>query len=109
MDNPILLIPVLCVQLLVLYFLFKFGLSFVFAKLTAHWISICTVASIILALEGLTYFGQLGLVTRPDSPSGVILSFAISALIALNFVVFCLLYTSPSPRDKRQSRMPSSA
>ena len=26
----------------------------------------------------------------------------------LNFN-FCLLYTSPSPRDKRQSRMPSSA
>ena len=24
-------------------------------------------------------------------------------------VVGCLLYTSPSPRDKRQSRMPSSA
>ena len=24
-------------------------------------------------------------------------------------VRFCLLYTSPSPRDKRQSRMPSSA
>ena len=24
-------------------------------------------------------------------------------------VMFCLLYTSPSPRDKRQSRMPSSA
>ena len=26
----------------------------------------------------------------------------------VNFI-FCLLYTSPSPRDKRQSRMPSSA
>ena len=26
-----------------------------------------------------------------------------------NKVVRCLLYTSPSPRDKRQSRMPSSA
>ena len=25
------------------------------------------------------------------------------------FIPFCLLYTSPSPRDKRQSRMPSSA
>ena len=25
------------------------------------------------------------------------------------FTYFCLLYTSPSPRDKRQSRMPSSA
>ena len=24
-------------------------------------------------------------------------------------VLSCLLYTSPSPRDKRQSRMPSSA
>ena len=28
-------------------------------------------------------------------------------LIKLNNI--CLLYTSPSPRDKRQSRMPSSA
>ena len=26
-----------------------------------------------------------------------------------NLTVNCLLYTSPSPRDKRQSRMPSSA
>ena len=26
-----------------------------------------------------------------------------------NVRYFCLLYTSPSPRDKRQSRMPSSA
>ena len=25
------------------------------------------------------------------------------------FIIICLLYTSPSPRDKRQSRMPSSA
>ena len=25
------------------------------------------------------------------------------------YVYICLLYTSPSPRDKRQSRMPSSA
>ena len=27
----------------------------------------------------------------------------------LDSVFYCLLYTSPSPRDKRQSRMPSSA
>ena len=26
-----------------------------------------------------------------------------------NHILICLLYTSPSPRDKRQSRMPSSA
>ena len=29
--------------------------------------------------------------------------------IKLDKVLTCLLYTSPSPRDKRQSRMPSSA
>ena len=28
---------------------------------------------------------------------------------SLNISAICLLYTSPSPRDKRQSRMPSSA
>ena len=27
----------------------------------------------------------------------------------IHLYIFCLLYTSPSPRDKRQSRMPSSA
>ena len=27
----------------------------------------------------------------------------------LGLIYLCLLYTSPSPRDKRQSRMPSSA
>ena len=32
----------------------------------------------------------------------------ISSLL-LALVTGCLLYTSPSPRDKRQSRMPSSA
>ena len=30
-------------------------------------------------------------------------------LIGYNLMYPCLLYTSPSPRDKRQSRMPSSA
>ena len=31
------------------------------------------------------------------------------ALISKNDVVICLLYTSPSPRDVEESRMPSSA
>ena len=30
-------------------------------------------------------------------------------VVKLNVFLTCLLYTSPSPRDKRQSRMPSSA
>ena len=32
-----------------------------------------------------------------------------SAFIALGYSYFCLLYTSPSPRDYAASRMPSSA
>ena len=34
---------------------------------------------------------------------------SISRGLASRWLVTCLLYTSPSPRDKRQSRMPSSA
>ena len=30
-------------------------------------------------------------------------------LIVLGLYYFCLLYTSPSPRDRQKSRMPSSA
>ena len=39
-------------------------------------------------------------------PSGVSGVIDIAIDLSLNT---CLLYTSPSPRDKRQSRMPSSA
>ena len=34
---------------------------------------------------------------------------AEAMLDSANLILTCLLYTSPSPRDKRQSRMPSSA
>ena len=33
----------------------------------------------------------------------------IIGIVALLFLADCLLYTSPSPRDKARSRMPSSA
>ena len=36
-------------------------------------------------------------------------TFAMPRPRVFNFPIGCLLYTSPSPRDKRQSRMPSSA
>ena len=34
---------------------------------------------------------------------------AIDAAVATAFALACLLYTSPSPRDAHESRMPSSA
>ena len=33
----------------------------------------------------------------------------LTVVVAIDLSSSCLLYTSPSPRDKRQSRMPSSA
>ena len=45
--------------------------------------------------------------TLVDNMDGTFTISGISTLNVLN--IDCLLYTSPSPRDKRQSRMPSSA
>ena len=35
--------------------------------------------------------------------------FAVAALLVVTMIDICLLYTSPSPRDRQKSRMPSSA
>ena len=49
----------------------------------------------------------------PGIGIGLIAGNAVQAMArqpeAAGMVRTCLLYTSPSPRDKRQSRMPSSA
>ena len=39
----------------------------------------------------------------------VALTYTDDQVYQFNLIDTCLLYTSPSPRDKRQSRMPSSA
>ena len=46
--------------------------------------------------------------TDSSSAFGSLLNFDKTE-IKLRHSMYCLLYTSPSPRDKRQSRMPSSA
>ena len=52
-----------------------------------------------------------GQVVRTACTRSRVLSKLTGAEVWLKFenFQFCLLYTSPSPRDKRQSRMPSSA
>ena len=48
---------------------------------------------------------------RSAENSDVLVSAVISTylLTHLHHVLHCLLYTSPSPRDRQKSRMPSSA
>ena len=44
-----------------------------------------------------------------STANGTVTTENVTSSQALTDVYACLLYTSPSPRDKRQSRMPSSA
>ena len=50
---------------------------------------------------------QVGTLERPDGSFTAVGEETFKELIQTHYP--CLLYTSPSPRDKRQSRMPSSA
>ena len=54
----------------------------------------------------ITVTGETGFSSRPISSANVTGSFS---QVTASLLTSCLLYTSPSPRDKRQSRMPSSA
>ena len=58
--------------------------------------------------------GSLGLIKLPDVFSRIHAAGLIDTLgsgfIVLALIIYsCLLYTSPSPRDRQKSRMPSSA
>ena len=46
---------------------------------------------------------------RNDDPEQYLKGFPWHPHRGIETITYCLLYTSPSPRDKRQSRMPSSA
>ena len=55
------------------------------------------------------YGFELGSVLFKPTLSGGNQTFRLDKEGALSYFVGCLLYTSPSPRDTPQSRMPSSA
>ena len=78
----------------------------------------------IMLVEGVPIFLAIPVAILLAAIAGVLLGiptlrlradyFAITAIAAgeivrISILNTCLLYTSPSPRDKRQSRMPSSA
>ena len=60
--------------------------------------AVLLVALIIIGIGKLS--DAIFYVEKPKTPGYV---------VEVEQAVTCLLYTSPSPRDKRQSRMPSSA
>ena len=75
------------------------------------------VAELPSALVGMFELGRQGALS-----TGIILAVIVMSVVVIAFIVFmeraqrrlliqypCLLYTSPSPRDRQKSRMPSSA
>ena len=67
------------------------------------YMEVIPVPNIEKKLEGLSRSTHLAVTCSPTK--GVDETIELSS----HLVDICLLYTSPSPRDKRQSRMPSSA
>ena len=66
------------------------------------WPIYVSFATLILAFGAVYYFHSKALWL-------LLIGFALVVYGAFMWWRDCLLYTSPSPRDKRQSRMPSSA
>ena len=60
-------------------------------------------------LEDISMSFDTGTVTALIGPSGCGKSTFIRTLNRMHEFIPCLLYTSPSPRDRQKSRMPSSA
>ena len=61
---------------------------------------------VVAGFQGVTADGEVTTFGRGGSDTTAV---ALAAALGVTECQICLLYTSPSPRDKRQSRMPSSA
>ena len=66
------------------------------------------------AISGITMLAALTLIVKAEGNVPLLIIGSVSLGFALfnvvgGFFVTCLLYTSPSPRDRSLSRMPSSA
>ena len=72
------------------------------------WLQLKTIADI--GIIGLPNAGKSSLLASVTNANPKIANYQFTTLNPnLGVASYCLLYTSPSPRDKRQSRMPSSA
>ena len=68
-------------------------------------IVITTLTSLFLVVR----YRNMRLSGETPIPLVTFMAILFTSGLDVGLIMFCLLYTSPSPRDKRQSRMPSTA
>ena len=86
------------------------GLASVY-KVTMKKVELCTASTSVSSCVGAVVIGNTEKVVDIASVNAgaAAASYGDPALLPLGETYTCLLYTSPSPRDRQKSRMPSSA
>ena len=84
------------------------GAGFIGSNFVLDWLAQSNEP--VINLDKLTYAGNLNnLLAVQNDPRHLFVKGDINDGALLAQLLACLLYTSPSPRDQRGSRMPSSA
>ena len=81
--------------------------AFTIGGVSIYWYGVCIAVGLCLALV-FAFRHSIEFGVDPDSMVDVILIGIVLGIVSAR-AYYCLLYTSPSPRDAHESRMPSSA
>ena len=88
------------------------GQAFTEGVLVMAWETLAAIAMIVTAIYLLPRYLKDGLTTIPEfieKRFDTATKSIVTILFLSGYMIVCLLYTSPSPRDRTRSRMPSSA
>ena len=88
---------------------FWFAIIKIIAVVTLIGVSMVLIANSFVSPSGVTASLNHLLDKQAAFPNGLFGFFAGFQMAIFSFAGTCLLYTSPSPRDRTRSRMPSSA
>ena len=80
--------------------------KYIAGNVALQWCSLCANIAMMSAVTALLAALYAGSMTQSKIVTTAVIALAA---VAVRYGCTCLLYTSPSPRDRQKSRMPSSA
>ena len=90
--------------------------SFLQIAITTFGLIVCIIGTYISIAHWIIFYSKMQVIRECEKTLGIDAVFRrgplpVQSAIVLMYFLFtsCLLYTSPSPRDRQKSRMPSSA